>query len=252
MCTPSTRCAALLARHPLFCGVGAVDIERLAALSRLLRAPRKQVLYTRGQPCDGFHVLVYGRVVLALVSSKGLERPLQIIEPGGSFGEVTMLLNQPHTLSASTVDDSLLVFVPRSALLEMISHDSGFALRMMASLSQRASLLVDDIEAYTLQAPLDRVIAYLLRLLPTATRRPADDRCAGAGPNGPITIELVVAKRLIARQLGLTPETLSRLFRELDQRGLVSLHGRVVCLKDVDALGALLNGSPLPMAAASG
>ena len=46
-------------------------------------------------------------------------------------------------------------------------------------------------------------------------------------------------KRLIAAQLGIAPETLSRVLRQLRERSLISGSGRVLNLLDLNGLRAL-------------
>ena len=50
-------------------------------------------------------------------------------------------------------------------------------------------------------------------------------------------------KRLIAAQLGIAPETLSRVLRHLRERSLISGSGRVVNLVDLNALRLLVGES---------
>lgn len=47
--------------------VDAVDVR--------LHAERRKVLFKRGDPCEGFHMLVSGKVKLSLVSSQGIDKP---------------------------------------------------------------------------------------------------------------------------------------------------------------------------------
>ncbi len=169
-------------------------------------------------------MLVSGKVKLSLMSAQGIDKPLDIVAPGGSFGDITMLLERPYYLTAQALEDSLLLYLPRNAIVQLIERDSRFAMRMLASLSMRMRNVVDDIESFSLQPPAARLVTYLLRLLPPGSMTPAK-------------IELSIHKNVVAAQLNLTPETLSRYFRELTDRGLVSLEGRSIMVHDIDRLG---------------
>lgn len=229
---PATRrLAQLLRALPLFRQVSAAEIDLLAGLVRPVHAQRKQVLYSKGESCDGFYAVVFGKVKLTLVSTRGLEKPLEIVGPGGTLGDVTMFLDRPFYLSATVLEDSLLIFVPRRAVLGMIERDASFALRMLASLSTRMRNVVDDIESFALQPPAARLVTYLMRMLPEGS-------CA------PVKIDLDIRKNLVAAQLNLAPETLSRYFRELSDRGLISLEGRTVIVHDIDRLGDFVASLP--------
>lgn len=221
---PTQRYLEILRNLPLFQEVRQADLEALAPSVRTVHAERRKVLFKRGDPCEGFHMLVSGKVKLSLVSSQGVDKPLDIVTAGGSFGDITMLLERPYYLTAQALEDSLLLYLPRNAIVRLIESDSRFAMRMLASLSMRMRNVVDDIECFSLQPPAARLVTYLLRLLPPGSMTPAK-------------IELSMHKNVVAAQLNLTPETLSRHFRELADRGLLSLEGRTIVVNDIDRLG---------------
>jgi CRP-like cAMP-binding protein len=221
---PTQRYLEILRNLPLFLEVRQADLDALVPSVRTVHAERRKVLFKRGDPCEGFHMLVSGKVKLSLVSSQGVDKPLDIVTAGGSFGDITMLLERPYYLTAQALEDSLLLYLPRDAIVRLIESDSRFAMRMLASLSMRMRNVVDDIECFSLQPPAARLVTYLLRLLPPGSMTPAK-------------IELSMHKNVVAAQLNLTPETLSRHFRELADRGLLSLEGRTIVVNDIDRLG---------------
>jgi len=223
------RTIQLLSVTPLFAQTQVCEVERLAAVTRMVHVERKKLIFSPGDECKGFYIVVYGRVKLALTSTAHSEKPLQFVGPGGSFGDITMFLERPFYLTAQALEDSLLAFVPRQGILDLITHDPRFAMRMLASLSLRLRNMVDDIESFSLQPPAARVITYLMRLLPPDCVAPAK-------------IELTINKNVVAAHLNLTPETLSRCFRELTVRGLVTLEGKTVLVHDIDQLGTYMAG----------
>lgn len=77
-----------LATLPLFFGIAADDLERIARSSKLVSAPKGTVLFRSGDPCSGFHLLVYGQVKLAFTSTQGTEKIVEIVQQGQTFGNV--------------------------------------------------------------------------------------------------------------------------------------------------------------------
>ncbi|HOM21194.1 MAG TPA: helix-turn-helix domain-containing protein, partial [Ottowia sp.] len=76
----------------------------------------------------------------------------------------------------------------------------------------------------------------------------AEARCAewllrhaepAQGAPGTLAVMLRQRKRMIAAQLGIAPETLSRVLRQLRERSLISGTGRILNLLDPGALRAL-------------
>ena len=213
-----------LANLPLFRALPQADIARIAARTTAVDVPRGTVLFKRGDPCRGFHVIVYGRVKLLLQSPGGGEKVVELMGRGQSFGEAVMFLEAPYLVAAETLDDSKLLHVAREIVFEEIDRNPRFARRMLAGLSQRLHHLMIDLESYTLRSGTQRMIDYLLR-----------DH-ADAGASHTVTIRLEATKALIASRLNLTQEHFSRILHQLSLEGLIEVSGRDIHIPDLQRL----------------
>jgi CRP-like cAMP-binding protein len=220
---------AFVANLPLFKELSADQRARIAAAVRLLRVGRGETLFHRGDPVAGTYIVGYGRVKLSIVSPAGVEKVVEIIEPGQSFGEAVMFLDVPHVVTAQALADSLLLLVPKEVLFEKIDNDAGFARRMLAGLSRRLHQLIADVEAYSTRSGTERLIGYLLHDCV------GGDEAAG-DLEGSVDIDLPVAKGVIASRLNLTQEHLSRILHDLAAQGLIEVHGRRIHVRDVARL----------------
>ncbi len=206
---------------PLFRELDLCELEAIGAATTEQRVTAGTVLFRRGDPCEGFHVIVVGRVKLALLAPAGAEKVVEILGPGQSFGEPVMFIGRPHQLYAETLADSLLLLIHKTAILEAIARNPEFAQRMLNVLSLRLYRLVADIEAYTLKTATERVTDYLLAAL-------ADD----ASPGGAAAVVLAASKSVLASRLNITREHFSRILHELSQSGLIRVSGRNIRILD--------------------
>jgi CRP-like cAMP-binding protein len=218
--------SALLAHLPLFAEMSPQEIERIAQGTRELQLSNGSVLFQRGDPCNGFYVLVHGRIKLALTSPQGIEKVLELIGPGQSFGEAVMFMGKPFPVYAQALTDSLLLYIGKEVMLEGIENDPAFCRKMLAGLSIRLHRLIQSVESLTLRTPEQRVIDYLLQNLDEV--REGQD----------IRISLEAKKNVIASNLNITPETFSRILHHLSEAGLIKVEGKEVCIKDMAQLRA--------------
>ena len=214
-----------LANIPLFRELAPAELARIATGTRPVHAARGDVLFQRGDPCEGFHAVVYGQVKLAFTSPEGTEKVVEIMGPGQSFGEAVMFLEKPYPVYSQTLSDSLLLHISKSVVFAETERDPQFARRMISGLSRRLHGMVADLEAYTLHSGTQRVIGYLLRGVPD-----------GQPANTPARIALSVSKTVLASRLNLTPEYFSRILHDLTQDGLIEVEGRGISIPDVDRL----------------
>jgi len=224
---PSTpiKVQTFLANLPLFREIAPQELDRIALGTREQHAARGEVLFRKGDPCEGFHVVVYGHVKLAFTSASGDEKVVELIGPGQSFGEALMFMEKPYIVYAQTLADSLLLHVSKSVVFEEIEREPRFARKMIAGLSRRLHGLVCDLEAYSLHSGTQRVIGYLLRAEP-------EPDTAGKVAQ----LKLPTSKGIIASRLNLTPEHFSRVLHELTATGLITVDGRTVTILDLERL----------------
>lgn len=208
-----------LANLPLFRQTDRTELARLAAGTTEITAPRGTVLFRRGDSCEGFHVVVYGRIKLALDAPDGSEKVVELMGNGQSFGEAVMFLEKPYVVTATATADTKLLLVARQAVLDEIDRDPRFARRMLAGLSMRLHHLISDVEAISLHSARQRVIGYLL----------GQSHDAGGARK---RFTLPAAKGVIASRLNLTHEHFSRVLHDLAAQGLIAVDRMDIRIRD--------------------
>ena len=216
---------AFLANLPMFTDMRLEELDRVAAATLPVYAPKGQALFQCGDPCTGFHVVVYGQVKLGFTSPQGIEKVVEIVSPGQSFGEALMFLDSPYIVFAQALSDSMLLHVAKHAVFDELARDPSFARRMLSGLSRRLRGLVRDVEAYTLRSGQERVIGYLLADVADVT-----------GNGKPVEVHLTPGKSVIASRLNMTPEHFSRILHELAADGLIGINGRAITIPDLQRL----------------
>lgn len=215
----------ILSRLPLFCELSPEQLGHIAAGTRERRLAKGEMLFQKGDSSQGLFVMIFGQIKLAFPSSQGNEKVVSIIGPRQSFGEALMFMDRPYPLFAESLTDSLLLHISSSVVFELLERDTSFARRMLAGLSQRLHALVHDVESYSLRSSTQRVIGYLLQL--------CEHEDQGKGER---TTALPTSKQVIASRLNLTPETLSRIFHDLADAKLITVHGRQITIHDLRRL----------------
>jgi len=222
---PKITTEAFLSRVPLFEELATEELQRIAAGTTELHVPRGEIVFNRGDPCVGFHLVVYGQVKLAFLSPQGGEKVVEIIAPGYSFGEALMFMGKPYIVMAQTLADSLLLHVSKKVVYDEIDRDPTFARKMLAGLSRRLHSLISDVESYSMQSGTERVIGYLLR---------QDEE--GAQANTPYVLTLPTSKAVVASRLNVTPEHFSRILHDLSEKALIEVVGREIRILDAAKL----------------
>jgi CRP-like cAMP-binding protein len=224
--TAATAAPQRLTRLPLFRELDPWVLARICGELGEIDARRGTVIFRRGEAGRGWYLLQQGEVKLVLPSSQGGERIVEVVEPGGSFGASSALLDRPHRLSAVAMTDARLSVIPRASLLSELARTPALARSLVESLSHRLQHLVGALENCMTRSGTERVIDYLLGLT-------AADVADGAA-----AVVLGAKKGTIASQLNLTQEHFSRILRSLATQGLIDVKGRSIRIRDVGRLRA--------------
>ena len=216
---------ALLSRMPLFSALTPAQMVPITAATREKRLLKGEMLFQKGDTPKGFFVIVFGQVKLAFPSSQGNEKVVEIIGPRQSFGEAVTFMDKPYPVFAEALADTLLLHIAKDAIFKLLAEDASFSRAILAGLAMRLHSLVSDVESYSLRSSAQRVIGYLLQHCPN------EGQCEGM-----IEVTLPTSKQVIASRLNLTPETLSRIFHDLADHGLIKVHGRQITVPDLARL----------------
>jgi CRP/FNR family transcriptional regulator, dissimilatory nitrate respiration regulator len=216
---------ALLNRMPLFSVLTPGQLAPITAATREKRLSKGEMLFQKGDTPKGFFVIVFGQIKLAFPSSQGNEKVVEIVGPRQSFGEAVMFMDKPYPVFAEALADTVLLHIAKDAVFKLLETDVSFARAVLAGLSMRLHSLISDVESYSLRSSAQRVIGYLLQ------HCPVEGECKGK-----LELTLPTSKQVIASRLNLTPETLSRIFHDLAESGLIQVHGRQIMVPDLARL----------------
>ena len=214
-----------LARCPLFASLDRRHLARLGEACRERVYARGATVFREGDPAEGFFVVIAGAVRVYKLAPDGRERTLHVIYPPHAFAEVAVFDARGYPAFASAVSATRVVLVPRKAFLALLDEQPEAAKQLIESLSQWMHRLLDQLEAEAFLNARARIATWLLREL---------ERQAGNAPAG--SVRLTQSRKDLALQLGVAPETFSRIQTELEERGTVKAGRGHIDVLDRDRL----------------
>jgi len=124
--------ATALARVPLFQGISAESMARLASVTGELDFEEGQFVVLQGQVGTGLYVIIEGEVKVERGSVE-----LARLGPNEFFGELSVIDQQPRSASVQATMPTRTLAVASWDLLGLIESDPSFALNMIKGLAAR-------------------------------------------------------------------------------------------------------------------
>ncbi len=211
------------------CGVGEHVRSRINRDRAIHLFRRGQPLFFEGLPVQSLFVVRTGRVKVYRTWTGGDEQVIRLLGPGEILGYRPLLANEPSRASAEAVVDSTVCIVPAATVWDLLRSSPEFAQALLAKLA-RELRRSEDLMMDVLHRPVrQRAARLLVRLL-------ADNQ----GGSEPAVLRSEHLRRLdMARMIGTTPETFSRVLRAFAQRGVVVLTRDRIRVRDQKLLHKL-------------
>lgn len=124
-----------------FAGILSEDFSVLQRNGKARHFLAGDVIFSAGDPGDGFYVIESGRVDISAAIGGGESRLLASIGPADFFGEMAVLDDEPRSATATAAVDTATCFLGREQLWELLEHRPRFALNLIREFSARMRAL---------------------------------------------------------------------------------------------------------------
>jgi CRP/FNR family cyclic AMP-dependent transcriptional regulator len=215
-----------LARCPLFEQADREIVASLAHRLRRRRFRRNEVIFHQGDPGDSLHIVADGAVKIVLPSAEGEEAIIATLRPGDFFGELALLDGAPRSATASALEPSDTLVLPRSVFVELLDSVPGLRDALLASLAYELRRLTGHVEELHFLDLAGRLAARLTRLA----------REVEPAAEGEIRLDWPYTQSDLAAMIGGTRQSVNRLLRDLEYEGLISIGSDQLVIRSLDEL----------------
>lgn len=222
MLSPAPPPLRFIEAQPWFAGVSVALQERLRSEVSTQHADKGSVMLPAGSAVQGWHAVLSGLVMLQSPASQGRASAFIGVPDGEWFGEGSAMKPEPRRYHVIALRPTTLLCLPLPLFATLRETSLGFNQFLVQHLNMRLGQAMTIIEAGRTQSPEHRVALYLSRLFWRSTRR------------------LNLTQDELGQLVGLSRQTVNKVLRVLESRGIVSLDFGRVAIVDDDALNAHL------------
>ena len=206
---------------PLFVGLAERDILDLIADSTVETLPQGHALYAAGAEVEKFYVLLDGHVELS-VEADNRRSMVDVARAGTVLGDAGLFSGGYFLMSARTLSAVTLLAIPAKSFIARLEPRFDILLHMLSTMSLRLRMLVRQIAELKLKTASQRLAGFLL-----------SQTSVGSGS---VEIRFPYDKKLVAEELGMKPESLSRALAKLASLGVESRPDNVVVIAHIGRL----------------
>jgi CRP/FNR family transcriptional regulator, cyclic AMP receptor protein len=215
-----------LARCPLFVQADERILQSLANRLRRRRFRRGEVIFHQGDPGDSLHVVAAGAVKILLPSAEGEEAIIATLRPGDFFGELALLDGAPRSATATSLEQSEILVLPRPVFIDMLDNLPGLRDALLSGLARELRRLTGHVEELHFLDLAGRLAMRLTRLA-----HESDPEA-----EGDIRLDWPYTQSDLAAMIGGTRQSVNRLLSQLVDEGLIRIEPDALVIHDIARL----------------
>ena len=210
----------------LFAHVDDDGLQSLAQQMRRRRFRRNEVIFHQGDPGNLLQIVASGAVKIVLPSPEGDEAIIATLRPGDFFGELALLDGAPRSATATAIEATDTLDLPRATFLDMLADDRTLQHALLTGLAAELRKLTGHVEELHF---LDLAGRLAMRLTRLARER-------GDGAEGRVELDWPYTQSDLASMIGGTRQSVNKLLTGMVQAGLISVEHDTLVVEDVDRL----------------
>ena len=173
----------------------------------------KQAVYSQGDPADAVYFLQSGKVKITVVSTRGKQAVVAILEHGSFFGEGCLTGQQLRMASANAMQASTVIRVGKPAMVRLLHREPQFAELFISYLLSRNVRIEEDLVDHLFNSSEKR-LARLLLLLAHFGKEPK-----------PETVVPRMSQETLAAMIGTTRSRVSFFMNRFKKKGFIDYEG---------------------------
>jgi CRP/FNR family transcriptional regulator, cyclic AMP receptor protein len=215
-----------LRRCALFAHVAPEALRAVVGSMGTRRFRRNEVIFHQGDSGNALHVVADGAVKIVLPSPEGEEAIIATLRRGDFFGELALLDGGPHSATATAVEPTETLALPREPFQRLLEQDAGLRTALLTGLTAELRRLTGHVEELHFLDLAGRLAMRLVRLAR------ADDPTAQTD----VRLDWPYTQSDLASMIGGTRQSVNRLLSGLVEDGLLRIERETLVITDLEAL----------------
>lgn len=208
--------------HPLFAGVDAGLVSRLASPANLRAFAPGALVLVEDDPEVAFFILVSGSVKVLYRSPEGLEVVVKLFRAPAVFGEMECLTGIPYLESVEALERSTAHVIGREQLIAALEASHALTFNLLGDLSARLCIAAQNERALAFHPVETRLASLLLTYL----------EFYGVPAEGGVKIRIPLSQDALANALGVARRSITRALKAWQDEDLVVKSGAHYLVRD--------------------
>jgi CRP/FNR family transcriptional regulator len=190
-----------------------------------------QILFHEGTRPLGVYCINKGKIKLYKLGNEGKEQIIQLAKQGDILGYRAMISEEVYPVSAETLEESQVCFIPKQDFLQMIADNHELYARLFKHACHELGLMAQNVTNLAQKTVRERLAITLIMLKETY----------GVDPGEEDKVVINLTREDLANIVGTATETLIRLLHDFKEDLIITTKGRKIILENERELIRIAN-----------
>ncbi|MCW5606111.1 MAG: cyclic nucleotide-binding domain-containing protein [Burkholderiales bacterium] len=212
----------ILKSVPLFSSFSDQQLSTLLGCVQHRSYPRNAFIMRAGEETDALYIILSGRVKVLIPDEEGHEVILSMMGPHEFFGEMGLFDDLPRSASVETLEPCQMLRISKAGFVNCLKDNFEVAMLIIRNLVKRLREADRKIESLALVDVYGRVARLIMEMAEEI--------------DGRWVVQRAPPKQEIARMIGASREMVSRVVKDLQQKGLIRAEKRRIVVLDTQTM----------------
>lgn len=220
---------SILREVPIFSELSDEDLNIIMQLTVRRFFTKNAMIVIEEDQGDTLYIIESGSVKITRLNEEGREVILAILGSAEFFGEMALLDGQGRSANVMAIEDAVLFTLHRRDFLDVLERFPSISIQLLKEMTSRLRKSDQQIKSLSLSDAEHRIGIALHRFTEEM----------GIFKMGQVVIKRLPYQQDIANMAGTSRETVSRMLKSLERKGLVEREGRRLIIRDYAAFTRL-------------
>ncbi|MFC1480685.1 Crp/Fnr family transcriptional regulator [Candidatus Neomarinimicrobiota bacterium] len=214
--------SSILREVPIFSELTDQEIDTIMQMANRRVFNKNTMILLEEDAAETLFIIEYGSVKITRLNDEGREVILALLGSAEFFGEMALLDGQGRSANVMALEETALYTLIRRDFLDVLNRFPSISIQLLKEMTQRLRKSDQQIKSLSLSDAEHRIGISLHRI--------AEDM--GIFKMGQVVIKRMPYQQDIANMAGTSRETVSRMLKNLEIKGLIERDGRRLIILD--------------------
>jgi len=196
------------------------ELFRVSNCKKAIYIKKGDNLFEEGQAARGVFCVKKGVCKITKLGDNGKHYIVRLIGKGSVIGERSLVNDEPHTLTATAIENMEVCFVPKSEMVSFLQKNNNFSLSVLKNFSDKLKETNEDLVNMAQKTVRERLAHTLLYLHEKF------------GENQDKTLSVQLSREELSGIIGTAVESCIRLLSDFKKEGIIDLIGKKISIID--------------------